>query len=184
MVVVAISGQPGSGKTTIAREVAKILKLPLSSSGTIFRELAAKMGMDLLEFHKYAEKNQEIDKMVDTITIEKAKAGNVVIEGHLAAWIARSYADVCIYLKASREIRAKRVSNRDGVPYEKALKELEEREEMNKRRYMAIYGIDVTDLSIFDLVLDTTYLSVNDAARISLDFICTTLTTKYARKIC
>ncbi|ACB40647.1 (d)CMP kinase [Pyrobaculum neutrophilum] len=184
MVVVAVSGQPGSGKTTIAREVARVLKVPLVSSGTIFRELAAKMGMDLVEFHRYAETNPEIDKMIDALTAEKAKAGDVVVEGHLAAWVARPYADVCIYLKASSEVRAKRVSIRDKKSFEEALREVREREELNRKRYLSLYGIDIHNLTIFDLVLDTSYLSINDAVRISLDYICTTLEIKYSKKIC
>jgi cytidylate kinase len=184
MVVIAVSGQPGSGKTTVAREVARALKVPLVSSGSLFRELAAKSGMDLLEFHKYAEANPEIDKKIDSMAIELAKNGNVVLEGHLTAWVVRPYADLCIYLKASREIRAKRVAIRDNKSFEEALREVTDREELNRKRYLAIYGIDIRDLSIFDLVLDTTYLSINDAVRISLDFICTSLEAKYLTKIC
>ncbi|MGC8994911.1 MAG: AAA family ATPase, partial [Pyrobaculum sp.] len=71
MVVVAVSGQPGSGKTTIAREIARVLGVPLVSSGTLFREMATKMGMDLIEFHKYAEANPEIDKKVDSLAVER-----------------------------------------------------------------------------------------------------------------
>jgi cytidylate kinase len=159
MVVIAVSGQPGSGKTTVAREVARALKVPLVSSGSLFRELAAKSGMDFLEFHKYAEANPEIDKKIDSMAIELAKNGNVVLEGHLTAWVVRPYADLCIYLKASREIRAKRVAIRDNKSFEEALREVTDREELNRKRYLAIYGIDIRDLSIFDLVLDTTYLS-------------------------
>jgi cytidylate kinase len=184
MVVIAVSGQPGSGKTTLAREVAQALKVPLVSSGSLFRELAAKSGMDFLEFHKYAEANPEIDKKIDSMAIELAKNGNVVLEGHLTAWVVRPYADLCIYLKASREIRAKRVATRYNKSFEEALREVTDREELNRKRYLAIYGIDIRDLSIFDLVLDTTYLSINDAVRISLDFICTSLEAKYLKKIC
>jgi cytidylate kinase len=184
MVVIAVSGQPGSGKTTVAREVARALKVPLVSSGSLFRELAAKSGMDFLEFHKYAEANPEIDKKIDSMAIELAKNGNVVLEGHLTAWVVRPYADLCIYLKASREIRAKRVAMRDNKSFEEALREVTDREELNRKRYLAIYGIDIRDLSIFDLVLDTTYLSINDTVRISLDFICTSLEAKYLKKIC
>lgn len=184
MVVIAVSGQPGSGKTTVAREVARVLKVPLVSSGSLFRELAAKSGMDFLEFHKYAEANPEIDKKIDSMAIELAKNGNVVLEGHLTAWVVRPYADLCIYLKASKEIRAKRVAIRDNKSFEEALREVTDREELNRKRYLAIYGIDIRDLSIFDLVLDTTYLSINDAVRISLDFICTSLEAKHLKKIC
>jgi cytidylate kinase len=184
MVVVAVSGQPGSGKTTIAREIARILGVPLVSSGTLFREMATKMGMDLIEFHKYAEANPEIDKKVDSLAVERAKAGDVVLEGHLTAWVVRPYADVCIYLKASLETRARRVSLRDKKSFEEALREVTEREELNRKRYLSIYGIDIRDLSIFDLVLDTSHLSINDAVRISLDFTCTSLNIKYSRKIC
>lgn len=184
MVVIAVSGQPGSGKTTIAREIARVLKLPMVSSGAIFRELAAKSGMDFVEFHKYAETNPEIDKAVDALAIEKAKKGNIVLEGHLTAWVVRPYADICIYLKAAKEIRAKRISLRDKKDYEAALREVEEREELNRKRYIAIYGIDIRELSIFDLVLDTSYLSINDAVRISLDFVCTSLSSKYSKDLC
>lgn len=184
MVVVAVSGQPGSGKTTIAREIARALGVELVSSGQLFREMARKHGMDLLEFHRYAESHPEVDKAVDDMALELAKRGNVVLEGHLAAWMVRPYADVCIYLKASREMRARRVASRDGKRYEDALFEIERREDMNRRRYRAIYGIDVADLSIFDLVLDTSYLSVNDAVRISLDFVCVSLLSKYSKDFC
>lgn len=184
MVVIAISGQPGSGKTTVAREVANILKLPMASSGSIFRELAAKYGVDLLQFHKYAESHVEIDKMIDSMALERAKNGDVVLEGHLTAWLVRPHADVCIYLKAEREVRARRIAIRDGRLFEEAVRDMDEREELNRRRYLAIYGIDIRDLSIFDLVLDTSYLSINDAVRITLDFVCTSLSFKYMKQIC
>lgn len=184
MVVVAVSGQPGSGKTTIAREIARALGVELVSSGQLFREMARKYGMELMEFHRYAEKHPEVDKAVDSMALEMAKRGNVVLEGHLAAWVVRPYSDICIYLKATREMRARRVASRDGKGYEEALREIENREDMNRRRYRAIYGIDVGDLSIFDLVLDTSYLSINDAVRISLDFVCVSLLSRYSREFC
>jgi cytidylate kinase len=184
VVVVAISGQPGSGKSTLAREIARALGLPLASSGALFRELASKMGFDFVEFHRHAERNHEIDRMIDSMAVERARSGSAVLEGHLVAWIVRPYADVCIYLKASREVRARRVALRDGRSFEEALREIAEREELNRRRYIAIYGIDVRDLSIFDLVLDTTRLTISDVVRIGLDLTCTLLNLKYAREIC
>jgi len=156
--VVAISGLPGSGKSTVAKALAESLGLRYVSIGRIFRRVADELGVDLVELHRIAEGDPTIDMRVDSIALEEAKRGGVVIEGHLAAWVVRGMADVRIYLKADRLARAERVARRDGKSLEEALEEVSRREEMNRRRYLAIYGINVEDLSIFDLVIDTTWL--------------------------
>ncbi|AEA12959.1 cytidylate kinase [Thermoproteus uzoniensis 768-20] len=184
MVVIAISGQPGSGKTTVAKEIARVLGLRLRSSGVLFRELAKRYGMELIEFHKYAEAHPEIDREVDAMAVEEAKMGDAVLEGHLTAWVVRPYADICIYLKGAPEVRARRVALRDGRTFEEALREIIEREELNRRRYKQIYNIDIADLAPFDLVIDTTYLSQADVVRITLDFVCTALSAKFSKNLC
>jgi len=169
--VIAISGPPASGKTTHARYIAEKFRLRYVSAGSIFRKMAQEMGLSLEEFHKIAEKDSKYDNLVDKRSIEEAKKGNAVIEGHLTAWVVRKYADIAIYIKASLETRARRLAKRDGKSYEEALREIKAREESNRRRYLAYYGIDIRDLSIFDLVIDTTYLSPGAVRRILEMFI-------------
>ncbi len=157
--VIAISGSPGSGKSTCAKILAKKYGLRYISAGKLFRELAKKKGISTEDLHKLAEKNYEIDKYIDNRSLEEAKKGYAVIEGHLTAWILKDIADVKIYLKASLEERAKRISQRDKIPIDKALKEILFREKSNKERFKKIYNIDTDDLSIFDLIIDTTRIS-------------------------
>jgi len=164
--VIAISGTPGSGKSTCAKILAKKYGLRYISAGRLFREIAREKGISVEELHKLAEKDYEIDKYVDSRSIEEAKKGNVVIEGHLTAWILKDIADVKIFLKASLEERAKRVSQRDKIPIDKALEEISFREKSNKERFKKIYNIDVNDLSIFDLVIDTTRISPDTVVKI------------------
>lgn len=157
--VIAISGKPGAGKTTYAREVACFFNLKHVSSGELFRQLAEGRGLSLLELHKLAEKDFEIDRMVDERALNEAKKGNVVIEGHLAAWILEDIADLKIFFTAPLEVRVVRVAKRDGLSYEEALRELKAREESNKVRAKQIYGFDLDDLSIFDVIFNTARLS-------------------------
>ncbi len=171
MVVIAVSGEPASGKTTIARKLAEIYNLRYVSNGMLFRKLAEMRGIPFIEFHKIAENDETIDKQIDSMAIEEAKKGNVVIEGHLAGWILKDIADIKIFLKADINTRARRLAEREGRSIEDALREIKFREENNRRRYLKIYGIDIKDLSVFDIVLDTTYLGVEDVLEILKTFI-------------
>jgi cytidylate kinase len=80
-------------------------------------------------------------------------------------------ADVAIYVKASLPVRAQRLALRDSRPYAEALRETSGRELSHWRRFYEYYGVDLRDLSGYDLVLDTTRLSVEEAYDIILTFV-------------
>jgi len=170
-IVIAVSGPPASGKTTHARYLAERFGLRYVSAGSLFREMAMEMGISLEEFHKMAESDHRYDIAVDKRSIEEAKKGNVVLDGHLTAWITREYSDLKIYLTAPLEERARRLAEREGKNISQALEELRMREESNRRRYLEIYGIDIGDLSIFDLVINTSRLPAESVRRILEVFV-------------
>ncbi len=172
MPVIAISGQAGSGKTTVAKAIAERLGLKLVSAGRLFRRLAEERGMGLVDFHTLAEKDLDIDRRLDGLVRDEAVAGDVVVEGHVAAWIVRDVADVALYLKADVSERARRVALRDGKPVDVALREIVERESSNKKRYYELYRVDVErDLHVFDLVIDTTYIDADTACSVALTYV-------------
>ena len=111
--------------------------------------------MSLEAFSNRAANDPAIDRMIDDRTKDEARKGNVVIDAQLAAWMVKELADLKMLLTAPDEVRFKRIAERDGVTFEAARKETEFRELIQKRRYMQYYGIDVTDLSIYDLKIDT-----------------------------
>ena len=154
MVVVVISGPPGSGKSTVARILSERLGMHVISAGSIFRALADEMGMDVVEFNEYVKENPSVDKEIDMRTLKASLEGDVIIEGHLTAWMAPN-ADLKVYLTAPRRVRAKRIAQRDGVPEEVALTDIVKRERIHWERFKSLYGIDISDLSIFDLVVNT-----------------------------
>ena len=154
--VITVSGLAGSGTTTLCRNLARYYGFKHIYAGLIFRQMAKEMGMSLEEFQKYVELHPEIDREVDRRQIEAAKECNVVIEGRLAGWMVKN-ADLRIWLDAPIMERAKRVARREGIPVEEAFVKIAEREKQNRKRYLNIYGIDIEDKSIYDLIINTAH---------------------------
>lgn len=169
--VVAISGPPGSGKTTVAEGIAKFLNLRYTSSGKIFRDLAKEMGLTLIELNKLALEKPEIDIEIDNRAKLEAKKGSVVIDGHIAAWILKDLAHIKIYITAPEKTRLKRIAQRDRKPLNEVIKETRNREEMEKGRFNKIYGININDLSIFDLVVNNNGMNPKETIEFILHYI-------------
>jgi cytidylate kinase len=152
---ITISGLPGSGTTTVARLLAKELSLEIISAGELFRALARDKRLVLEEFSKVAEDTDEFDRWVDAKQREEAmKREHVIVEGRLSGFLVPE-ADLKVWLKAPLEVRAKRVAGRENLPYDEALAAMEAREQSEQRRYEEYYGINLADLSLYDLVIDT-----------------------------
>jgi CMP/dCMP kinase len=167
--LVTISGPPGAGTTTASRLVAEALGLERVPGGEVFREMAAEHGMSLAEFGLHAQGHPEIDLELDRRLLERARAGGCVVESRLAGWIVTNdgLAAVRCWVDCDERIRAGRVADREGIPVDQALADNRARARLEHSRYLATYGIDLDDRSIYDLDLDSHQLSPEDlAARI------------------
>ncbi len=164
--VIAISGLHGTGKSTFAQKLAKEYGLRYFSTGQAFRELARERNQSIEEFTLHVEKHPEIDKELDNRALEEAKKGNVIIESQLAGWLTKDIADVKILLTAPFDIRIFRMMERDHKTREEILQETRKREASEKTRYQELYDIDITDLSIYDLVINTSRWSIMEIIEI------------------
>ena len=157
--LITISGPAGSGKSTAATELAARLGSDHVSGGDIFRELAAERGLSLVAFNQLAEEDGSIDRDLDRRLREVAAArDDLVLESRLAGWMAGGHADFRIWLDAPLPVRADRIADREGKDPDLARTETEARADSEATRYEAYYGIDIEDLSIYDLVLNTARL--------------------------
>lgn len=168
---IAVSGPPGSGKTTYARRLARDLGLEYYSAGMIFRELAREKGISLEELNRIAAEDPRIDMEIDARTLKIGCKGGVVVEGHLVAWVLGSVADVRIYVTAPLEVRVRRIASREKRSLEEVYRETVFREYLQWRRFLDYYGIDANSLHIFNLVIDTGYLGIEDAYSIIRGYV-------------
>lgn len=150
-----ISGLPGSGTTTVAKLLSDELSMELISAGEMFRQIAREKKLQLERFNKLAENSADFDRLIDEKQGEEAmKRENVIVEGRLSGFFVPA-ADLKIWLKAPSEIRARRIAAREGITYEEALSAMKYREHSENRRYEKYYGITLDDLSIYDLVINS-----------------------------
>jgi len=154
--LITVSGPAGSGKSTLAATLAEGLSSEHVSGGDIFRTIAAERDLTPLELNKLAEEDDQIDRDLDRRLRSTARENDeVVLESRLAGWMAGEYADLRIWLDAPLDVRAQRIADREDKAVDIAREETRARAESEALRYEEYYGIDIEDLSIYDLVIDT-----------------------------
>jgi CMP/dCMP kinase len=167
MAKIVISGELGSGKSTVGKCLAEKLGYEYLSTGQIQRKLANTLGMTILELNIHAKNNTEIDGQLDFyIKILKNVSANMVIDSRLAWYfLPDSYS---IYLTVDPKIAAERIFNdvsrntsESYTSIEHALQKITERRTSENQRFIHLYNIDCTDVRKYDFVLDTSTLSKN-----------------------
>ncbi len=163
---IAISGKSGCGNTTVSKMVAQALGFVMINF--TFRSLAEEKGIEFWELCKLAEQSDAYDLEVDRRQVEMALAvEDCVLGSRLAIWMLKE-ADLKVYLTATTEERASRVLKREGGTYSERLAQTVKRDKNDSARYDRLYGINNSDTSVADMVIDTTTLQPEDVAAMIL----------------
>ncbi len=166
--IITISGPPGSGKSTLSKILSAKLGMELVSMGDVFRKCAEGRCMCLEEFGLLAKSDGNIDREIDEMQKKIAKErDNIILEGRLSGFFVDD-ANLKVWLKAPPGIRAERIARRECKSVEKAMAETKEREQCERERYLNYYGIDINDLSVYDLVIDSSKWSPEEISEIAL----------------
>lgn len=175
--IITICGEAGSGKSSVGRELARRLGYRFYSIGDVRREMALKRGMSLAEFNRLGEREDFTDREVDGFQEELGKKeDNFVIIGRTSAhFIPHAFK---LFLDADLDERARRVlqdsGNREEETYsslEEAREAIRERRKSDELRYRKYYGINPFDKKGYDLVIDTTRISIGEVVDKILDVL-------------
>lgn len=171
--IITISGYGGTGKSSIARKIAETLGYSYFSAGQMFREFAEEAGIPLVTFAASAP--QEVDDLIAEAIVQACKNGRTVIDGRRGAFLCPE--SVKIWLKCSDEEAARRISERETPPtieaveLEKISRELKVRNQGARNRILHSSGVDLENLSIYDLVIDTGKITSEIAVSLVLCYV-------------
>ncbi|WP_295726688.1 (d)CMP kinase [uncultured Methanobrevibacter sp.] len=152
--IITIGGLAGTGTTTATQLLSEKMGIDYISAGYVFREMAREHNMSVLEFSAFAEGNDDIDKEIDKRQAELAKsADNLIVEGRLSAYFVE--ADLKLWLVTPFDIRSSRIAERESKSVDVASEEIISREKSEALRYKDIHNIDISNMSIYDLIINT-----------------------------
>ena len=179
--VIVISGPAGVGKSTLAHLISRKYKMKLYTGSDFFKETAREHGYNPtgrgwwdseegLKFLRERKVNPEIDRGVDKKMMQKAKEGNAIMTSWTLPYLGVNAIE--IFITASQEERAERISKRDKISASEAFKIIKERDKENKELYKKIYGFNLgDDLDVFDLVLNTDGMSIREVKDAIVKFL-------------
>ena len=160
-VKIVLSGNAGSGKSTVGKLLAEKLGVNFLSVGEICRQEAVSLGMDINQFQEYLNANTEFDRTMDSYITEYAmNQTGYVLDYRLGFhFLPESFK---VLLKVSEETAFHRISTRlgkdedfsTGLLADKILL-LRTRNEQMRERFIEVYGVDFCDVRNYDLVIDS-----------------------------
>lgn len=171
---ISITGDLGSGKSTVAKEICQILNYKYLSTGQIQRQLGLERGMNTLEFNKFTDNNQEIDDYIDQRLKDiNNQTDQYVLDSRLAWHFVKT--SFKVYLMAVDEVAASRVlvdGKRIGEPLSTdihaKIKEQHERRKIENDRFEKTYQVKPSIFKDFNAIIDTSSATITEVTNLIL----------------
>lgn len=160
--IITITGEIGSGVTTVTHKLADALEYRRFSAGGLFRNLASQYGMSVDQLNDYAKKHPIIDREIDALIQRLGEGSELVLDARLGFyWIHASFR---VYLTVDSDIAAKRIyddihqcgrTEESPASIVETITSIQKQAESTQGRYFRDYGIDISNTKPFDLIVDT-----------------------------
>ena len=172
---ITLTGNLGSGKSTICKILENEYHYEIYSTGKVQRSIAEGMGISVLEMNQLMRSDHKYDHLIDdeTARISRENPDKAIVFDSRLAWhfVERSFK---VFLSVSLDVAAERVfhDNRGDVEkytsLEDTKQQLRQRAAAEDVRYREIYGLNYFDFHNYDLILDSTYCTPEVLAKLSM----------------
>jgi len=179
----SICGMTACGKSYLAKKIARKFNLEYISGSDFLLKMAGFVPEgDHFWINEFGEqlteeriRNSEIDRDSDEFILQIAKTKeDTIFDSWTLPWLYEGDDLYKIYLEANLEARAKiAYGSRERKPY--TLSDIKERirkkDEDSANIFRELYGIDISDYSFFDLIVDNSELKPGKTYKILLNGI-------------
>lgn len=171
---ITISGSIGSGKSTVAKMLAKKLGWQYYSTGMAQREIAEEMGLTTIELNALTIKDKSIDERIDAVFKNPPWGDkNCVVDSRLAFHFVPKSFKICLTVQA--DVSGKRIYHdtlRSGEQKYHSIQEAttaaRQRRALEAKHFKKNYNLDIDNKDNFDLVVDTTHLTTEQVCQVIL----------------
>ena len=170
---ITITGQLGSGKSTICNLIKDRYGYEIFSTGAIQREVAREKGITTLELNKLMKVDHSLDDIIDATTTKlsvERKDDKLIFDSRMAWHFAKD--TFKIFLMVDPRVAAERVmANQRGeeetyASVDDACAKLVERSQVEQKRFMELYGVDYYDVNNYNLVVDSSRLTPEEIVNV------------------
>lgn len=173
---ITLTGNLGSGKSTICKILENEYGFEIFSTGKVQRKLAEEMNLTVLEMNQLMCSDSKYDSMIDDATTRLAKENqekDIVFDSRLAWHFVES--SFKVFLMVSLDVAANRVMN-DSRGAVESYKDVEDaKDQLAKRaanenaRYKDLYNLEYFNFGNYNLVLDSTYTTPDNLAKVIME---------------
>lgn len=167
---ITITGNLGAGKTSVCEELKK-MGYDVISGGDIYRNYAKEHNMTIIELNELAKKDRSVDIQIDERTKKLGvEVDNTVFDSRIAWYFVPDA--LHIFLEVDPKTAAARVAidkARSGEQtysnLDREMVELQKRANLERERFIEMYGIDYLDQSNYDIIINTTNSTPKSVAK-------------------
>ena len=150
--IIVMSGDIGSGKSSVATALKQLTGYEVIGTGTIQRAIATRRGLTTLELNKISQKDRSIDDEIDSYVVELGKTQDHLILDSRLAWhfIPEAFK---VFLAVDPVVGAERVfhasrNDENNPSLEVTLENNLKRQAIEDQRFHKLYNVNFRNTAI------------------------------------
>ena len=177
MVLITISGHPGSGTSTLVKLLSEARGWSSLNGGELFRQEAKRRNMSLAEFGQLCKQNLDVDRELDLLLKDEMLRNDEdapsIVESRLAGWWAYqlNLSIPRIWLNVDERERANRVQAREGGEIDDILAASRKRASVDAERFLELYNLLPEQKEPYTHILDATSLNPQEVLAQVLEIV-------------